>query len=67
MYYSGGTKRRVTPSIAILIMFILQVLVAIFDVRDCKILLVIIVLWNKHQFIIAFYDSLRCFPIYHNS
>ena len=35
---SGDTKRRIVPSIVVLItMFILQVLFAVFDARDCKI------------------------------
>jgi TRAP-type C4-dicarboxylate transport system permease small subunit len=35
--FSGDTKRRVIPSIVVLIMmFILQVLFAVFDARDCK-------------------------------
>lgn len=34
---SGDTKRRIIPSIVVLIiMFILQVLFAVFDARDCK-------------------------------
>jgi hypothetical protein len=37
IHSSGDTKRRIVPSIVVLIiMFILQVLFAVFDARDCK-------------------------------
>lgn len=61
--FSGDTKRRIVPSIVVLIvMFILQVLFAVFDARDCKFIFLIEKLEDYFK-----YFSLRCFPLCDNS